>query len=349
MEVDTGSALSIMPKIEFDQLFPKRKLEGTDIVLRTFSGEKLKPLGVVNVQVQCNSQKGVLPLYVVQKGGAILFGREWLRKIRLDWNSINKVSVESIKTETNRLMDKHKSVFRDEIGCVKGIKGNLILQENANAVFMKARPVPYAIKPKVEKELDRLEKEGIISKVATSEWATPIVPVVKKSGGVRICGDFKVTINQQLKVDQYPLPRIEDIFATLSGGERFSKIDLTQAYLQLEMNEESRKYLTINTHRGLYQYNRLLFGVASAPAIWQRTIDQILQGLPRVQCILDDMVITGRDHQEHLENLDKVLQRLEEFNVSVNKDTCRFFENEIEFWITQDRGQNKSNFGHTRA
>ena len=331
MEVDTGSAVSIIPKKEFDKLFPNRKLEGTDIILRTFSGEKLKPLGVLNVQVKYNTQKDVLPLYVVQKGGAILFGRDWLRKIRLDWNSINKVSVENIKTETKRLMDKHKSVFRDEIGCVKDIKGNLVLQENAHPVFMKARPVPYAIKPKVEEELDRLENEGIISKVATSEWGTPIVPVVKRSGGVRICGDFKVTINQQLQVDQYPLPRIEDIFATLSGGERFSKIDLTQAYLQLQMNEESKKYLTINTHKGLYQYNRLLFGVASAPAIWQRTIEQILQGLPRVQCILDDMVITGRDDKEHLENLDKVLQRLEEFNVTVNKDKCRFFEKEIEF------------------
>ncbi|VDI51047.1 Hypothetical predicted protein [Mytilus galloprovincialis] len=183
------------------------------------------------------------------------------------------------------LLAQHASVFSDNIGCVNGIKGNLIMKDNVKPVFMKARPIPYALRPKVEQELDRLEEEGIITKVPTSEWATPIVPVVKKSGGVRICGDFKVTINQQLQVDQYPLPRIDDIFASLSGGEKYSKIDLRQAYLQLEMKEESKKYLTINTHRGLYQYNRMLFGVASAPAIWQRTIDQILQGLTGVQCI----------------------------------------------------------------
>ncbi|CAG2213160.1 unnamed protein product [Mytilus edulis] len=196
---------------------------------------------------------------------------------------------------------------------------------------MKARPIPYALRPKVEQELDRLEEEGIITKVPTSEWATPIVPVVKKSGGVRICGDFKVTINQQLQVDQYPLPRIDDIFASLSGGEKYSKIDLRQAYLQLEMKEESKKYLTINTHRGLYQYNRMLFGVASAPAIWQRTIDQILQGLTGVQCILDDMVITGKNDREHLVNLEKVMKRLEMYNLSVNKEKCKFFKDEIEF------------------
>ncbi|CAC5397392.1 unnamed protein product [Mytilus coruscus] len=291
MEVDTGSALSIIPKKEFDQMIPNRKLDSKDVILRTFSGEKFTPVGVTAVNVNYNDQSEILSLYVVQKGGGILFGRDWLRKIRLDWSKINKVSVENVNERTKELLAQHTSVFSDNIGCVNGSKGNLIMKDNVKPVFMKARPIPYALRPKVEQELDRLEEEGIIIKVPTSEWATPIVPVVKKSGGVRICGDFKVTTNQQLQVDQYPLPRIDDIFASLSGGEKFSKIDLRRAYLQLQMNEESKKYLTINTHRGLYQYNRMLFGVASAPAIWQRTIDHILQGLTGVQCILDDMVV----------------------------------------------------------
>ncbi|VDI74334.1 Hypothetical predicted protein [Mytilus galloprovincialis] len=91
MEVDTGSALSIIPKKEFDQMFPNRKLDSTDVILRTFSGEKFKPLGVTAVNVNYNDQSEVLSLYVVQKGGGILFGRDWLRKIRLDWSKINKV------------------------------------------------------------------------------------------------------------------------------------------------------------------------------------------------------------------------------------------------------------------
>ena len=90
------------------------------------------------------------------------------------------------------------------------------------------------------------------------------------------------------------MPKIDDIFANLAGGQKFSKIDLRQAYLQLPMDEESMKLLTINTHKGLYQFTRLPFGVASSPAIWQRTIDQILQGLEGVQCILDDMIVTGK-------------------------------------------------------
>ena len=92
---------------------------------------------------------------------------------------------------------------------------------------------------------------GIISKVHTSERATPVVPVVKKNGKVRVCGDFKVTLNPQLVVDQYPLPRIEDILASLSEGEKFTKLDLRQTCLHMEMSDESKQYLTVTTHKGL--------------------------------------------------------------------------------------------------
>ena len=173
-------------------------------------------------------------------------------------------------------------------------------------MFCKARSVPYAIKPKVEKELDRLVENGTLSKIQTSDWATPIVPVIKKNGSVRICADFKVTVNKVLEVDQYPLPKVEDIFASLAGGKKFTKLDLKNAYLQMEVHENDKKYLSINIHKGLFRYNRLSFGIASAPAIWQGTMDQILQGLNGVKCILDDMVITGKNDQEHLHNLDSV-------------------------------------------
>ena len=110
-------------------------------------------------------------------------------------------------------------------------------------------------------------------------------------------------------MDEYPLPRIEEIYANLSGGQQFNVIDLRQAYLQMEVEEESKTYLTVNTHRGLYQYQRLPYGVASA-------MDQVLQGIPGVQCYLDDIIITGRTREEHLKALDKVLGRPTERNAN---------------------------------
>ena len=149
----------------------------------------------------------------------------------------------------------------------------LKVQEGCHPSFHKPHQLPYALRPKVEAELTRLEKDGILSKVEYSEWATPIVPVVKRNGSVRVCGDFKVSVNPVLLTEQYPLPGIEDIFANLAGGKHFSKLDLRQTYHQMEVTEASKKFLTINTHKGLFRYNRLVFGICSCPATWQRAID----------------------------------------------------------------------------
>ena len=115
--------------------------------------------------------------------------------------------------------------------------------------------------------------------------------MVKRNGNIRICGDFKVTVNPVLNVDHYPLPKLDDVFATLFGGQLFTKIDLWQAYLHMEVDDASKEYLTIITHKGLFRYNRLIFGIASAPAIWQRTMKQVLHGIPGTYCILDDMIL----------------------------------------------------------
>ena len=106
------------------------------------------------------------------------------------------------------------------------------------------------------------------------------MPVPKKKGGIRLCGDYKVTINQ----DQYPLPKPSDLFASLTGGKKFTKLDLTSAYQQVPLDEASSKLVTINTHQGLYKYMRLPFGVSSAPAVFQRIMDTMLQGIPYVIC-----------------------------------------------------------------
>jgi hypothetical protein len=96
------------------------------------------------------------------------------------------------------------------------------------------------LRPKVEQELDKLEKQNILTPVQVSDWASPVIPVLKKDGRVRISGDFKVTLNSCLRVDQYPMPKIDDIFANLAGGQKFGKIDLRQTYLQRLANMSFR-------------------------------------------------------------------------------------------------------------
>ena len=123
---------------------------------------------------------------------------------------------------------------------------------------------------------------------------------LKSDQSVRICGDFKVTVNRASKVDKYPIPKIEDLLATLAGGKSFSKLDKSQAYQQLTLDPESRDLVTINTHRGLFRYTRLLFGVASAPGIFQRDMEGLLKGVPGVVIYLDDILVTGKTKEEHM-------------------------------------------------
>ena len=144
--------------------------------------------------------------------------------------------------------------------------------------------MPFALRGKVEEALSRLESDGVLEPVNHSDWAAPVVTVPKRDGSVRLCGDYKVTVNPALDVDQYPLPRPEDIFATLAGGQHFTKLDLSHAYNQMELDPDSQKYVVLNTHRGLYKYKRLPFGIASAPAQFQKAMDQILQGMEHVTC-----------------------------------------------------------------
>ena len=197
--------------------------------------------------------------------------------------------------------------------------------------FFKPRPVPLALKAKVESELDRLTEAGVLEKVPYSEWAAPVVVVPKRDGGVRLCGDYKVTVNPVLDIDQYPIPNPDDIFASLAGGQLFTTLDLSHAYNQLLLDEDSRKYVMINTYKGLYQYTRLPFGIASAPAVFQRTMDTILQGVEGVACYIDDIIITGKTLAEHMERLEEVLKRLLRHGIHVKLSKCRFLQPSVVF------------------
>ena len=164
-------------------------------------------------------------------------------------------------------------------------------------------------------EINCLAKSGIIEPVEFSDWPAPIVPVEKTDGSIHICGDYKVTVNQAAKLDKYPLPWIDDIFASLEGGKIFSKLDLAHSYQQVPEDEASKKFTTINTSKGLYQYTRLPFGVSSAPAIIQRMMEGLLQGIPSVSVYLEDILIAGKTEQDHLKIVEKILSsyKMQEF------------------------------------
>ena len=331
MELDTGASVSLMSEANFQPLREKGAVVvKTKARLSTYTGEAITVAGTADVQVEYQGHSVVLPLIITRGEGPTLLGRNWLSVLKLDWPKIFAVRSQPERT-LQHVLDQYADVFQDKLGCLKGVKAQIHADADATPVFHRARSVPFALRTKVEKELDRLLAEGIIQPVQFSDWAAPIVPVIKGDGSVRICGDYKVTINKIARIYKYPIPRIDDLFASLSGGKKFSKLDLSHAYQQLELQEESRQYVTINTHKGLFTYNRLPFGVSSAPSIFQRVMETVLQGIDGVCVYIDDILVTGATDDQHLDHLAEVLKRLQEAGLKLKKDKCAYLLPEVEY------------------
>lgn len=333
MELDTGAALSIISYSTFKRLCPHLQLQATATRLRTYTGEIIKPKGTCVVRISYKRQSILDSLYVLDGKFDSIFGRNWLRKIKINWKEIHQIkdSGDNLKLRMNQLITEYDDIFNSELGEIPNIKCSLKVSENATPIFIKPRPIPYAIRHKIEEEIKRLEKLGIIEKTDYSTWGSPIVPVIKKDGQVRLCADYKVTINKFIMDDNYPIPRIEDLFARLSGGKFFATLDISQAYLHMKVDDDSAVLQTISTHWGTYKVKRLMFGVKIAPNIWQRFMDQMLQDLKGVICFFDDILVQGSTEEEFLGNIEAVLQKLRNNGLHLKKEKCQFLLESITY------------------
>lgn len=331
-EVDTGSAISCINEEVYRRLFNEMNIQKCNVILRYYTGELVKPVGLIRPLVKFKDKCEPLDLYIVKKGKTSLLGRQWLASLEIDFlfkglNCNNLMSSET-KFDVKEFSSRYCEVFADGLGRFTGGKVHIRLREGAQPVFMRARPLAYALREPVERALHQLVQDGILTPVTRSDWATPIVPVVKKDGNIRICADYKLTLNKAIEVDRYPLPKFEDLLTRLNGGERFTKIDFSQAYAQFEL-DESKKYTVINTHKGLFRYNRLVYGLSSSPAIFQRHLEELFADLPHVGVFLDDVIITGPTTSTHLDTLHKVFSRLQQYGLKVKREKCSFFAKEV--------------------
>ncbi|UYV66882.1 K02A2.6-like [Cordylochernes scorpioides] len=288
-EFDTGSCHTLMPINLYKKLWNK-KISPINLHLKSYSNTKIDVIGKREVFV-AEANKS-LPLIITEANRPVLLGTTWIKCLSakfLKFSDINLVQ----ETTCSSLVNKFAEVFgTSNVGVIKDHKAHLILRKDANPRFFRARNVPYVMRNAIEKELENLEAQGVITKIERSDWATPIVPIMKKNG---------------------------------------------HAYLQLELDENSKEMAVINTHKGLYRYNRLPFGIASAPAIWQQIIEQILSGIPGTLVYLDDILITGGSEADHLRNLEAVLNRLNEYGLKANREKCNFSKKVLGLHKTNDK------------
>ena len=193
------------------------------------------------------------------------------------------------------------------------------------------RNVPIPLRQRVHEELNRMESMGVISKVSEpTPWCAGMVVVPKNSGAVRICVDLK-PLNESVLREVHPIPKVDETLAQLAGATLFSKLDANSGFWQIPLEEESRLLTTFITPFGRYCFNKLPFGISSAPELFQRRMNTILDGLEGVRCQMDDILIFGRNQTEHDSRLIAVLKRIQAAKVTLNPEKCEFRRSQVKF------------------
>ena len=355
MTLDTGANCSLISLSVYKKGFENRcPLDSTVDELKCLDETYLNVVGKFTVYAIINGIRvNNLTLFVVDlpRRSICLMGRDWINYFHniIDWNKFKSNYNESksvnvcIKSKhefdktthqeaVNLIQKQFPNLIKDDFGLIKNFQARIILKPGSPTTFHKPYDLAIALREPVRRQLETEVQFGILEKVKYSDYASPIVAVGKKcSAEVRVCGDFKRTINKYIEFEHYPLPKFTDLSLNWANCTYFSVIDLSKAYLQLSVHPDDRKYLTINTHLGLYRYNRLIYGVSSAAPAFQQCMDQMLDGLPGTCAYLDDIMVAGRTLSEAKNRLSAVLSRLNDHNVRINVNKSRFVQCNVEY------------------
>lgn len=223
-------------------------------------------------------------------------------------------------------MKNFEDIFSDVPGKLIGPPAQVHLKAGVSPVFAKAHDVPLALRDRYAAEIDKKITSGFYEKVDYSEWASPTHVVVKKNGNLRITGNYKPTVNPRMIVDEHPIPRIDAIFNKMKGASFFCHLDVTDAYTHLPIDEEFSHVLTLNTTtHGLIRPTRAVYGAANIPAVWQRRMESVLQGLDTVVVsFYDDIIVFANNFDNLLQALTVTMDRLRLNGLRLNRSKCVF-------------------------
>lgn len=302
MQIDTGADISVISTKIWKKM-GSPKLQRFSKKLEVYDGHVLTTKGKLTSVIERKGKYKTGDIVVVESEKSFgLLGRNFL------------------DNDAEVVINQCELIKSDILPTIKGVKATMELIDNAKPQFCRARPVPLALEAKVDKELTRLESLGIITPITGGvENCSPVVWVRKANDEVRCCADFKVHVNEKIKTDSYPLPRIETIFSKLKNAKVFAKIDLRSAYWQIELDDKAKELSIINTSKGLYRMNRLTMGMKNSASIFQRVMESILSDIKGVLIYQDDVAIYAENKEALEKRLKAVKTRLAEKRITINE------------------------------
>ena len=315
-QLDTGAKCNVLSKSDFKKLKISAPLQKSDTALRSYSGHRIEPEGMITLPLEWKDNNQNVLFYIVDTQSQSVLSGKTCEDICL------LKRIDSIEND-------YPEIF-EGLGCLPGTY-HIKLDPNATPVVQPPRRIPIAIKDKVKEELQRMERLGVITRqIEPTEWVNSIVTVTKSSGDVRICIDPK-DLNHAIQRKHYPMKTVEEIVAEMPNAKIFSTLDVTSGFWTLKLDEESSKLTTFQTPFGRYRFLRAPFGIKSIPEMYQRVMTDMIQDIEGTQVIVDDILVWGQDMQQHDERLKRVFDRIKENNIKLNEKKCQFRKEEVSY------------------
>ena len=330
-KLDTGADVTaISPEIR-DQLADKISLQKSETLLKGPGQELLSVKGKFNAILTWNQKAVGQDIYVIDKLRTPLIGRKAIDALGM----VTRIEIVEHRQSAKQPNTSYH-YFRRFPSLFQGLgkmteEYQIQLYPDAIPFSISApRRIPYPLRHKVQEELVRMERSGVISKVQEpTPWCAGIVVVPKANEQVRICVDL-TKLNVSVCRERYQLPSVEESLSKLAEAKVFTKLDANSGFWQIPLHP-SRLLTTFLTPFGRYCFNRMPFGITSAPEHFQSRISKILGDSPGVICQMDDILVFGSCQEEHDQRLQWVLQRLQNAHVTLNADKCQFSQSSITF------------------
>lgn len=332
--IDSGCQKNVIDDVSWDKM-KSQAIEVTnrrahsDQSFRAY-GRSSKPLIVkevfeAKIEVQDHEKRISCDatFYVIEGGTQPLLGRTTAKDLgvlTLGLPSTNPPEVYTLRAEQKHPFPK-----------MKGIKLKIPIDEKVTPVTQHARRPPLALLDKIKDKLDSLLNADIIEPVEEySQWVSPLVAIVKDNGDLRLCVDMR-RANLAIKREGHLMPTFEDFLPRLKKARLFTRLDIKEAFHQVELHESCRHITTFISHAGVFRYKRLMFGVSCAPEMFQKVLEQILSKCKNIVVYIDDILVFGEDEEDHDRALEQVMEALNSKGVLLNHQKCEFKTREVVF------------------